>query len=72
MNDDGINEDLLANLCDSFLQSMNLQPDENIPELAYAAIEALLARVGPENFCFVEEVMAECMLVAVGADAELH
>lgn len=72
MNDDGIDEVLLEAMCDSFLMAMNAQPDENIPEIAYAVMEALVERVGPDNFRFIEEVLAECIVVASGLDKELH
>ena len=72
MNDDGIDEVVLETMRDSFLVAMSIQPNENIPEIAYAVLEALVKRVGPDNFRFIEEVLAECIVVASGLDKELH
>lgn len=72
MKNGELNEPLLDELCDSFLSAMQLSDDGDTPELVYAVIQALIERIGPEGYDFIQEAFQECLFMACGGPAETH
>lgn len=72
MTEEGIDEDLVKELRDSFAAAMRLQDDQDKPEVVYAVLESLIEYIGTDDLDFIEGALAECIVAASGGVAEIH